>query len=148
MPSESPNFRRIEGLFVLSLRYQFSHYLLFMGSLPLTALSSTLPSEYGKVATENDCHDSCKILRGTAIATTQLHSTEGHFVRMHAQSLRGVWLFVTPWTVAYQAPSVHRVSQARILEWAAISICRGSSQSRDRTCVSCLGRGILYHWAT
>ena len=24
----------------------------------------------------------------------------------------------------------------------------GSSQTRDRTCVSCIGRQILYHWAT
>ena len=24
----------------------------------------------------------------------------------------------------------------------------GSSQIRDRTCVSCLGRQVLYHWAT
>ena len=34
--------------------------------------------------------------------------------------------------------------QARILEWVAISFSRGSSQPRDRTCVSCIGRQILY----
>ena len=47
--------------------------------------------------------------------------------------------------------SVHGVSQARMLEWVAISFSRGSSQSRDGTCVSCIyctGRQILYHWAT
>ena len=33
--------------------------------------------------------------------------------------------------------SVHGVLQARILEWAAISSSRGSSQPRDRTHVSC-----------
>ena len=82
-----------------------------MGSLPLTARSSTLRSEHAKVATENYCPDSCKILRGTAIATIQLHSTEGHFVCVHAQSVSGVRLFSTPWTVAFQAPSVQRVSQ-------------------------------------
>ena len=38
--------------------------------------------------------------------------------------------------------SVHEVSQARTLEWAAISF------SRDRTCVSCVDRWILYHWTT
>ena len=27
----------------------------------------------------------------------------------------------TPWTVAHQAPSVHGISQARMLEWVAIS---------------------------
>ena len=33
--------------------------------------------------------------------------------------------------------SVHEIFQARILEWVAISFCRGSSQSRDQTQVSC-----------
>ena len=36
-------------------------------------------------------------------------------------------------------PSVHGISQARILEWAAISFSRGSSQPRDQTPVSCIG---------
>ena len=36
---------------------------------------------------------------------------------------------------------------ARILEWVAISSCRGSSWPRDRICGSCIGRQILYHWA-
>ena len=54
-------------------------------------------------------------------------------------------------------PSVHGISQARILEWVAISLSRGSSRLRDRTCVSCSGRQILnatreahefsYRWA-
>ena len=33
--------------------------------------------------------------------------------------------------------SVHRILQARILEWVTISFSRGSSQPRDRTQVSC-----------
>ena len=44
--------------------------------------------------------------------------------------------------------SVHGISQARISEWVAISFSRGSSWPRDRTCISCTGRWILYHWAT
>ena len=32
--------------------------------------------------------------------------------------------------------SVHGISQARILEWVAISFSRGSSQCKDRTCIS------------
>ena len=43
--------------------------------------------------------------------------------------------------------SVHGISQARILEWVAISFSRGSSQPRDRTRVCCTGRRILYHCA-
>ena len=55
----------------------------------------------------------------------------------------------TPWTIAHQGPpSVHGISQARILEWVAISFSRGSSQPKDWTHVSCIGRQILYHWAT
>ena len=35
-------------------------------------------------------------------------------------------------------PSVHGISQARILEWVAISFSRGSSRPRDRTHISCV----------
>ena len=41
--------------------------------------------------------------------------------------------------------SVHGISQARILEWVAISFSRGTSRLRDWTHIS---RQILYHWAT
>ena len=43
--------------------------------------------------------------------------------------------------------SVYEISQARILEWVAISYSKGSSQPRDQTCVSFMGRWGLYHWA-
>ena len=39
--------------------------------------------------------------------------------------------------------SVHGISQARILEWVAISFSRGFPQLRDRIRVSCIGRQIL-----
>ena len=47
--------------------------------------------------------------------------------------------------------SVHGIFRATILEWVAISYSRGSSWPRDWThisCVSCIGRRILYLWAT
>ena len=44
--------------------------------------------------------------------------------------------------------SVHGISQARILEGVAIFFSRGSPWPRDRTCVSNIGRWILYHSAT
>ena len=44
--------------------------------------------------------------------------------------------------------SFREIFQARILEWVAISFFRGSSRSRNRTHISCIGRQILYHWAT
>ena len=42
--------------------------------------------------------------------------------------------------------SVHGIFQARILEGFAISSSRGSSRPRDWTCVSSIGRRVLYHW--
>ena len=44
--------------------------------------------------------------------------------------------------------SVHGISQARILEWVAISFSRLSSQPRAQTHVSGIGRQILHHWVT
>ena len=41
--------------------------------------------------------------------------------------------------------SIHGILQARVLEWVAISFSRGSSQPRDQTRISCVGRQILYH---
>ena len=49
-----------------------------------------------------------------------------------------VWLFVTPWTVAHQAPLSMAFSRQ---EWVAISSSRGSSQPRNQTYVS-----HLLHW--
>ena len=47
--------------------------------------------------------------------------------------------------------SVRGILQARILGWVASPFSMGSSQLRDRvciSCVSCIGRRILYRWAT
>ena len=54
-----------------------------------------------------------------------------------------VHLFVTPWTVTWQAPLSMGFLQARILEWVAISLSKGTSRPRDLTwvsCVSCIGK--------
>ena len=45
-----------------------------------------------------------------------------------AWSLSRVQLFVTPWSVARQAPLSMGIHQARILEWVAVPSSRGSSQ--------------------
>ena len=54
-----------------------------------------------------------------------------------------VWLFATLWTKACQAPLWD--SPGGILKWVAMLSSRGSSWPRDRTCVSCIGRGFLHH---
>ena len=53
-------------------------------------------------------------------------------------------------TLNYSPPSstVHRILQARILEWVAMPSSRGYSQWRDWTFISnisCIGRWVLYH---
>ena len=44
--------------------------------------------------------------------------------------------------------SVHGILRARILEWGCHFLLQGCSRPRDRTqvsCVSCIGRQVLYH---
>ena len=69
-------------------------------------------------------------------------------VCMHA--LSRVWL-CDPMGCSLPGSSVLGIYQARILEWVAISCFRRSSWPRDRTrvsCGSCIGRLVLYQWAT
>ena len=40
---------------------------------------------------------------------------------------------------------VHGILQARILQRVATSFSRGSSQPKDGTCISCIGRQSLHH---
>ena len=61
-----------------------------------------------------------------------------------------VWL-CNPVGYCLLGSSVHGIVQARIPEWVAISSSRGSSLPWDQTCVShisCIGRWIVYHYAT
>ena len=57
-------------------------------------------------------------------------------------------ILCNPMDCSPPGPSVHEISQARMLEWVAISSSRGSSQPSSQTHVFCIGRWILYHWAT
>ena len=54
----------------------------------------------------------------------------------------------TPMNCSPPNSSVHGISQARILEWVAMFFSRGSFWIRDWIRISCIGRRILYHWAT
>ena len=53
-----------------------------------------------------------------------------------------------PMGCSLPSSSVHGISQARILEWVAISFSRGSSPPRDRTCVSFISSRLFTDWAT
>ena len=54
------------------------------------------------------------------------------------KSLSCVWLFVTPWTVAHQAPGI---LQAQILEWVAISVVVAYRLSCSTACRIFLDQG-------
>ena len=63
-----------------------------------------------------------------------------------AKSYPNLW---EPMDCNQPGSSVHGISQARILEWVAISFSRASSQLRDRTQISYIGRldsCLLSHW--
>ena len=57
-------------------------------------------------------------------------------------------LFVTPWTVACQAPLSVGILQARILEWVAMLSSRRSARPRDQTQVSRIAGEFFTVWAT
>ena len=42
--------------------------------------------------------------------------------------------------------AVHEILQARILEWVAFPVARGSSQPRDQTQVSHIAGGFFTSW--
>ena len=69
-------------------------------------------------------------------------------VCMHTQPCLAV---CDPMNCRPPGSSAHGIFQARILEWGAVFYSRGFSWPRDQTCVpctscvSCIGRQILYH---
>ena len=67
---------------------------------------------------------------------------------VHIQSFQWGLSLCDPMDCSPPGSSVHGIFQARILEWVAISSSRGYFRPRDSTHVSCIGRRVLYHWAT
>ena len=67
---------------------------------------------------------------------------------VYAHSLQSRPTLWDPMDYSTPMSSVHRIFQARMLEWVSISISRVSSWTQDWTWVSCvfsIGRQILYH---
>ena len=54
-----------------------------------------------------------------------------------------VWLFCEPMDCSLPGSSAHGISQARMLEWLAISFSRESSWPRDWTFTSCIEGGFF-----
>jgi len=61
------------------------------------------------------------------------------------QSCPTLW---DPMDCSLQASSAHGILQARILEWVAISLTRGSSRPRSWTMVSRIAGRFFTFWAT
>ena len=91
------------------------------------------------------------------------HSWRGWKVKSHisqsplqfaiALLLSCIQLFLDPKDYSPPGPSVHEISQARILEWVAISFYLPDPVinpyiSLSLSCISCIGRWVLYCWAT
>ena len=65
------------------------------------------------------------------------------FSGAQAQLLSHVQLFCDAMDCSLPGSSLHGISQARILDWVAISFSRGSPQPRDQTYVSCITGGFF-----
>ena len=63
------------------------------------------------------------------------------------QSFSHVRLFVTPMDFSPPGSSARGISQARMLEWAAIPFSGGSSQTRGQTWVSHVAGRFFIVWA-
>ena len=75
-----------------------------------------------------------------------IHLFFSSFVEVCCLVARSCPTLCDPLDYGLPGSSVHRILQARILEWVAISFSRWSSRPSDQTHIFCTGRQILYHW--
>ena len=64
------------------------------------------------------------------------------------KSLSCIWLFATPWIIAYQASPSMGFSREECQSWVALSFSRRSSWPRDQTLVSSIAGRCFTLWAT
>ena len=62
---------------------------------------------------------------------------------VHAQPLQSCPVLCDPMDRSSSGYSVHRILQEKILEWVAMPSFRGSSRSRNQTCISCFAGGFF-----
>ena len=87
------------------------------------------------------CRSPCFYLKPHSRSVTVIYSIR---MRVLAKSLQSCPTLCNPMECSPPDSSVHGILQARILEWVTMPSSRGSSQPKDRTQVSCAGRGVLY----
>ena len=87
-------------------------------------------------------HNEHMILRCISIDLKLLSTLPRNYFQqgiwLRCLSLSRVQLFVTPRTVAHQAPPSMGFFRPKILEWVAISYSKGSYQPRNWTHISCV----------
>ena len=89
---------------------------------------------------------SCRAIIGLSIFTTPCIRFLGCSCRCLAAQMFPT--LCRPMDCSPPGSSVHGILQARILEWLAIPLSRGSSQTRDRSQVSCIAGRFSTVWAT
>ena len=82
---------------------------------------------------------------------TSVHTSYYTYIFIHivtvVQLLSRVWFFVTPWTVARQAPLFMELSRQEY--WSGLPFpSPGDLPNPGISCVCCIGRRILYRCAT
>ena len=127
-------------------------FLFALGStIPSPHLSSlAFPGSKRMCSSQLRAHDGLRgtLRRETLVGTSHSASwSRPHFQGLPCSKCTSISLFscevvsdsfVTPVDCSLPGSSARGISQARILEWVAISSSRGSSRPRDRTQVSCL----------
>ena len=75
--------------------------------------------------------------------STSVKNVMGILIEVKVLITQSCMTLCNPMDCSLPGSSVYGISQARTLEWIAISSSRGSSQPRDQThvsCVSCIGK--------
>ena len=67
---------------------------------------------------------------------------------MNGKSLQSCLTLCNTMDCSLPGSSVYRILQARELEWVAMPSSRGSSRSREQTCISCIGSRFFTTSAT
>ena len=93
---------------------------------------------------------SCSVLFKIYDAVLSLYFTFSHLIVLCCAKLLQLYMTLCdPMDHNLPGSSVHGILQTRVLEWVVMPSSRGSSRSRDRTCisyVSCIGRPVLCPW--
>ena len=83
-------------------------------------------------------------MSGSSVFSPQFKNLEKDRIQLEKLlDSNNVWLFCDPLDYIPPDSSAHGISQARILEWVAISFSRGSYWTRDWTHISCIAGRFL-----